>query len=294
MKHSEKRKQILMTAMKLFSVKSYHHTSMKEIADTCEMSKGSLYIYFKSKEELLLQLFKYYFQLGEEQIISIDQDSHLTVKEKLTKTVEVQLKLAMEYQEFYRMQMHEIIGLKSDVIKDYIRSKNVENIEWLKDYLVRIYGPEIEPYALDCLLLLTGMISAFINLMTIEKLPLDLAYLPCILIKKLDYLVEGTLREKGKPIVDDLWQIRDKELFQEKQHPLVIIKEIKESIKKIPLDKNKSKEALQSLEILEHELMEMEPRPVMIKGMLRNLAEVDELETAREQLSQALNIAYLY
>lgn len=294
MKHNEKRKQILMTAMKLFSVKSYHQTSMKEIADTCEMSKGSLYIYFKSKEELLLQIFKYYFQLVDEQMIFIDQDDHLSLKEKLTKTVEVQLKLAIEYHEFYRMQMQEIIGLKSDVIKEYIRTKNVEQTEWLKNYLIGIYGSEIEPYALDCLLLLTGMISAFINLITIEKLSVDLAYLPRFLIKKFDFLVEGILKEKGKPIINDLWPIHNKELFEEKQHPLVIIKEIKESIKKISLDKNKLKEALQSLEILEHELMEMEPRPAMIKGMLRNLAEVNELEAAREKLSQALNIDSSY
>ena len=60
---NEKKQKILITAMKLFSKSSFHQTSMQQIADVCGVSKGSLYTHFKSKDELLSEIFTYYYHL---------------------------------------------------------------------------------------------------------------------------------------------------------------------------------------------------------------------------------------
>ncbi|MGV0029090.1 TetR/AcrR family transcriptional regulator [Phormidesmis priestleyi] len=48
--------QILNTALSLFCEKGYHSTSIEDIARQAEISKGLLYHYFKSKEEVLAAL----------------------------------------------------------------------------------------------------------------------------------------------------------------------------------------------------------------------------------------------
>lgn len=48
--------QILNTALSLFCKKSYHSTSIEDIARQADISKGLLYHYFKSKEEVLAAL----------------------------------------------------------------------------------------------------------------------------------------------------------------------------------------------------------------------------------------------
>ena len=48
----QRRSQILAAGEKLFLEKGYSGVTMDELAKTCELSKGTLYIYFKSKEEL--------------------------------------------------------------------------------------------------------------------------------------------------------------------------------------------------------------------------------------------------
>ena len=50
---NEKKKVILDAAMKLFACKGYASTSISSIADEANISKGLMYNYFKSKEELL-------------------------------------------------------------------------------------------------------------------------------------------------------------------------------------------------------------------------------------------------
>jgi AcrR family transcriptional regulator len=51
------RKQaILQAAIKVFSQKGYERTNMEEIAEEAELSKGIIYYYFDSKEELFKEL----------------------------------------------------------------------------------------------------------------------------------------------------------------------------------------------------------------------------------------------
>lgn len=47
---------ILKAAETLFAQKGYHQTSIEEIADSAEVSTGSVYFYFKNKEDLLIKL----------------------------------------------------------------------------------------------------------------------------------------------------------------------------------------------------------------------------------------------
>ncbi len=52
------RREILGAALKLFSEKGYHNVSMEEIAKTAEFAVGTLYNFFKSKEDLYKSLIK--------------------------------------------------------------------------------------------------------------------------------------------------------------------------------------------------------------------------------------------
>jgi AcrR family transcriptional regulator len=47
---------ILAAAEKLFAQKGYHQAGMEEIADLSEVSVGTVYFYFKNKEDLIVQM----------------------------------------------------------------------------------------------------------------------------------------------------------------------------------------------------------------------------------------------
>lgn len=48
----QRRKQIMEAARKVFSAKGFNRATMEEIAGEAELSPGTLYLYFKNKEEL--------------------------------------------------------------------------------------------------------------------------------------------------------------------------------------------------------------------------------------------------
>ena len=53
---TEVREKIVHAAIIAFSKYGYDRTRMDDIADTAKLSKGTLYLYFKSKEEISFML----------------------------------------------------------------------------------------------------------------------------------------------------------------------------------------------------------------------------------------------
>lgn len=55
-KSVQKKKYILDTARKVFVEKGYKNVTMKDIVEACGISRGGLYLYFDSTEQILLEI----------------------------------------------------------------------------------------------------------------------------------------------------------------------------------------------------------------------------------------------
>ena len=54
--NEQKRRKIIDTAAKLFATKPYHEVRLDDVAAAARVGKGTLYIYFRNKEELYFSL----------------------------------------------------------------------------------------------------------------------------------------------------------------------------------------------------------------------------------------------
>lgn len=57
-KSTQKKQHILDTARKVFAEKGFKNVTMKDIVEACEISRGGLYLYFDSTEQILLEILK--------------------------------------------------------------------------------------------------------------------------------------------------------------------------------------------------------------------------------------------
>ena len=76
----EKKDLILRTALKVFAQEGYHASSVNKIADKANISKGLIYNYFESKEDLLNNIVSNIMDRYMEKyppIDSIPNDSHI-------------------------------------------------------------------------------------------------------------------------------------------------------------------------------------------------------------------------
>ncbi len=57
-KEPEKRDKILLAALKIFSRKGFYKSKVSEIADEAGVADGTIYLYFKNKDDLLICIFE--------------------------------------------------------------------------------------------------------------------------------------------------------------------------------------------------------------------------------------------
>ena len=87
-----KRERIIAAAAKLFGEKGYHDTTTAEIAELAGVAAGTIYIYFSSKEELLVAVFEEF--LGEHmERLREGVDAEPTPEKKLVRLVFLGLEL---------------------------------------------------------------------------------------------------------------------------------------------------------------------------------------------------------
>jgi len=71
----EKQRQILGAAMSVFARYGYQRASIEQIAEAAGIAKGSLYQYFKNKEELFFMLFEFSAEQAMQAVIELEQNN---------------------------------------------------------------------------------------------------------------------------------------------------------------------------------------------------------------------------
>jgi len=100
------REEILLAAQKVFAAKGFFPTTMSDIARKAEFGTGTLYKYFKSKEEL-------YFTLVDEKVEEINRvvKAELSQKtssvERIKKALELQFDFFERNRDFFRIYTSE-------------------------------------------------------------------------------------------------------------------------------------------------------------------------------------------
>ena len=93
-----RRDQILKTATRIFCEKTYHGTTLQEIASAVGMLKGSLYYYITSKEKLLANIILDALQTLNEDLLRVE-NADLTPVERLRQVVREHVKFNAKYRE---------------------------------------------------------------------------------------------------------------------------------------------------------------------------------------------------
>ncbi|MDZ7374115.1 MAG: TetR/AcrR family transcriptional regulator [candidate division KSB1 bacterium] len=103
----DRRKSILEAAIRLFAEKGYHETRMDDVAEAAGLSKGALYLYYKSKEDLFCALIEEKVQELIPTLQSAVDGAH-SLPDLVHKVVRTQLSLRQDNVHMFRIfQAHQ-------------------------------------------------------------------------------------------------------------------------------------------------------------------------------------------
>jgi AcrR family transcriptional regulator len=106
------KERIIKSAIKLFADKGFHETKVEDIALESGVAKGTVYLYFKSKEEIMDTCLEFIFS---EALKNYEIPDELNFSDSIRMVVEKNFKFVDENIDFYRMLSKGIYSTSKDV-----------------------------------------------------------------------------------------------------------------------------------------------------------------------------------
>jgi len=114
--HEERKREIVRSALLLFSQQGYHNASFSDIASACGLSRTNVYNYFKNKDEM------FYYAVGE-LLDSMGRNIELIIQQK-------ELSSRLKLQKIYQLFTNDIgEGKYTSIILDLALKLKRENTQ---------------------------------------------------------------------------------------------------------------------------------------------------------------------
>ena len=118
----ERAEEVYAAALRLFTEKGYHATSMQDIAAAVGLYKGSLYHYIGSKEDLLVEVFERGMGSLLTEVEAIVADTSLCASEQLRQLVQAHVTAVAANREALTVYLHEFRALAGEAL-DRVRDQ---------------------------------------------------------------------------------------------------------------------------------------------------------------------------
>ncbi len=111
--HSLRRVKILETAFELFAEEGFSGVTYQKIADRCDISRTSIYKYFKDKDQIFIYAIKLSTDKLSTTIKRVNDRLELTPVDKIRRTLHLTIKLLTDNRVFLSVVLDYLTSLKS-------------------------------------------------------------------------------------------------------------------------------------------------------------------------------------
>jgi len=208
---NNRKQQVLLIAKRLFVEKGFSATSVQDILDEAKISKGTFYNYFSTKNECLLAILEQgrNATMIRRQELIIGQD--LSNKSILASQISTRLEVNREHN---LIPIFEAVFFSIDPdLKLFVKNYHLEELSWLTNRIIDIYGEDAVPYAPDCAVLMLGMMQHMIHVSTVraneEIHPIKLV---TYVLRRIDSMMIDMIKNKDNLLTSAVFSNLDKEL----------------------------------------------------------------------------------
>ncbi|WP_208588703.1 TetR/AcrR family transcriptional regulator [Gracilibacillus suaedae] len=154
---NERKRKVTDIALKLFIEKGFQQTSIQEIIDKANISKGTFYNYFSSKNDCIAEILENIRYDATQQRVAIQIGKDPQDREVLIEQITIIMKLNEEKN--LRTLFENILSSDQAELKKLVVQHRVIEMEWLANRLIDVIGEDIREYATEATILYFGMLQ---------------------------------------------------------------------------------------------------------------------------------------
>ena len=261
-----KKRNVLLAAQRLFIEKGFRSTSVQDIIDEAKISKGTFYNYFSSKNECIVSILE---NAREETMIKrreIYTNQDRTSKEVLIQQMTVRMNV---YREHNLMPLFaSIIHSQDHELRDLIKNNYFDEINWLTERLVDVYGEKTKNVATDCAVLMLGMAQQLQHPWINSMASSSIEQLVNFVMRRIDSIIIDMANNDDSLLPASLFDLEKTEDIKTKQQVI-------EQLEQFYLEEKKNMQMTeaQTIEFILEELSREHPRTFLLEKIIPSLTE---------------------
>lgn len=268
---NERKRQVLFSAQQLFVEKGFLSTSVQDILNEAQISKGTFYNYFTSKNECLMAI----LDLGQEETTIRRQElligHDLSDKAILAEQISIRQQVNRDHN---LLPIFEAIFHSGDPdLSSFAKKNHVAELLWLSKRLVNVYGKSTIPYATDCAVLMLGMMHHMLQAQsTISAEDVDPIVLVKFIIRRMDVIIPTMIEAEDKLLEEGLFDFASDNLNRNVQTKKQLLKQV--TAFQLTLDKEEHPSGKEYLDFLLDEINSAHPRSFLLETITRSFREL--------------------
>ncbi len=281
---NDRKKHVLLTAKELFIDKGFQATSIQDILEAAQISKGTFYNYFSSKNECLMAILRdaYYTSYLSRNELAIGKD----LADPTLLSQQIEIRLTMNREQNLLSLFETIVHSPDDELRQFVKQMHFRELTWIAKRLVDVYGQEVKPYSYDCASLIVGFIQHSLNIWkSSSKEHIDTMQLVEFVMQRMEVVIPDIIKRDAHFLSQDLLEDM---LTGAEFYPMtleVLIERLQRFIAQLPAEENQGK--LYSQFLLD-ELSTEAPRFYLLESVVRSFRQAF---TATDQQLQAVELS---
>lgn len=264
---NNRKRNVLLTAQRLFIEKGYISTSVQDIIDEAKISKGTFYNYFSSKNECVIAIIEDAKEEVELKRRKLLLQLDISGKDMFIEQLSVRLEV---YRERNLIPIFiAIFHTRESELRDLVKMGHEDEIFWLSKRLVDIFGEQTKEVSVDCSILMLGMIQQIQHPWTAKSKGITEKQLVQFVMRRIESLIYDMANEKDSLVDARYYEKHIDEAHITKEHVLQQLKDLYEQNKE-ELQTNQ----LQLLEFVLDELNLEQPRKFLLATVMQTFSTV--------------------
>ena len=280
---NKRKRQIITAARALFIEKGFVDASINDIISAAKISKGTFYNHFSSKNECLIAILDEGREEASNRRHELLYGKDPTDLEVLTQQVAVLMYVNREHN---LIQIFEsVFHSRDNELKKIILNYHLQELEWLANRLVQVFGEEVSPISYECAVQTLGMINLSIRAVLIADYKyINREAIVRVALRNISVIIPVMLESKEILISTEMINTIQNVANYKTVDKGTVIEQLT-GFKK-GLSKNETAEGLEYAEFLLEELQREKPKLFIIESLLtpfrKAFVETEHAEEARD------------
>ena len=167
----DKQRHIANSALRLFIQKGTEPTSLQDVFESANISKGTFYNYFSSKDELILRIIRETYAKIRQEVEEVLFGKLVSDPAIFQKQLETYLTQIHAYN-LYDL-MRSIRQGQNHELRKLIFIEEQKDIEWMAKRLVETKGEDIAVYSYEAMTLYYGMLQTIVISYNVKQKPIE-------------------------------------------------------------------------------------------------------------------------